>query len=64
MSRGMMARVQVHRPGSGRTARGTYVTVRSAVNEVTTARTNPLDALRQAYVAADRAVETRLGLSH
>jgi hypothetical protein len=41
-----------------------YVTVRSAVNEVTTARTNPLDALRQAYVAADRAVETRLGLSH
>jgi hypothetical protein len=41
-----------------------YVTVRSAVNEVTTARTNPLDALRQAYVAADRAVETRLGLRH
>jgi hypothetical protein len=41
-----------------------YVNVRSAVNEVTTARTNPLDALRQAYVAADRAVETRLGLSH
>jgi hypothetical protein len=41
-----------------------YENVRSAVNEVTTARTNPLDALRQAYVAADRAVETRLGLSH
>jgi hypothetical protein len=40
-----------------------YVNVHSAVNEITTARPNPLDALRQAYIAADRAIETRLGLS-
>jgi hypothetical protein len=40
-----------------------YATVHEAVSEIITIRTNPLDALRQAYVAADRAVEGRLELS-
>jgi hypothetical protein len=40
-----------------------YAAVLGAVGEVTAARSNPLDPLRQAYVAADRTVESRLELN-
>lgn len=41
-----------------------YSSVRKAVDEVTSSRTNPLDPLRQAYVAADRSAENLLELSN
>jgi hypothetical protein len=40
-----------------------YAAVRKAVDEVTTQRPNPLDPLRQAYLAADRNAEALLELS-
>ncbi len=47
----------------GAKRRELYANVRAAVDEIQVLRTNPLDAVRLAYSAADRAVEARLDLS-